>query len=93
MRPLCLHRSAVAIEQDPALEAYRPIKLVLPSPPYPGFHVLYHRWHVTGRRETSAPFWITASLDGQGVSYHTFGDRKAQPLNSDFEQALLDLLQ
>jgi hypothetical protein len=87
LRPLCLHRSAVGIEEDPALNAYRPIKLVLTSPPYPGVHVLYHRWQVKGRRETPAPFWITASLDGQGASYYTFGDRKAQQLNSYFEQA------
>lgn len=70
------------------MTAYRPIKLVLTSPPYPGVHVLYHRWQVKGRRETPAPFWIAASLDGQGASYYTFGDRKAQELESYFEQAL-----
>ncbi len=32
--------------------------LILTSPPYPGVHVLYHRWNVRGRRETPAPFWI-----------------------------------
>ena len=87
-RPLCLHRSAVGIEQDPAVAAYRPIKLVLTSPPYPGVHVLYHRWQVQGRRETPAPFWISSSLDGNGASYYTFGDRKAQQLESYFEKAL-----
>lgn len=87
-RRLCLHRSAVGIDEDPTMTAYRPIKLVLTSPPYPGVHVLYHRWQVKGRRETPAPFWIAASLDGQGASYYTFGDRKAQELESYFEQAL-----
>ncbi len=87
-QPLCLHRSAIGIENDPAVTAFRPIKLVLTSPPYPGVHVLYHRWQVQGRRETPAPFWITSCLDGQGASYYTFGDRKAQQLNSYFDQAL-----
>lgn len=50
-------------------------KLILTSPPYPGVHVLYHRWQVRGRRETPAPFWITNSLDGHGPSYYTFGHR------------------
>jgi hypothetical protein len=87
-QPLFLHRSTVGIENDPALASYRPIKLVLTSPPYPGVHVLYHRWQVQGRRETPAPFWITSCYDGQGASYYTFGDRKAQGLNIYFSQAL-----
>ena len=33
-------------------------KLIITSPPYPGVHVLYHRWQVNGRRETPAPYWI-----------------------------------
>lgn len=41
-----------------------------------------------GRKETPAPFWITASLDGNGASYYTFGDRKQQQLNSYYNQAL-----
>jgi hypothetical protein len=86
--PLCLHRSAVGVEQDRALLQHCPIKLVLTSPPYPGVHVLYHRWQVQGRRETPAPFWIAASLDGNGASYYTFGDRKEQQLNSYFDHAL-----
>lgn len=46
-----------------ALRERRP-KLVVTSPPYPGVHVLYHRWQVLGRRETAAPYWIAASNDG-----------------------------
>jgi len=85
---LYLHRSAVGIEKDPRLAAFRPIRLVLTSPPYPGVHVLYHRWQVQGRRETPAPFWITSCLDGQGASYYTFGDRNAEGLKTYFDQAL-----
>lgn len=51
-------------------------KLVVTSPPYPGVHVLYHRWQVQGRRETAAPYWIAASNDGMGSSYYTFCDRR-----------------
>jgi DNA modification methylase len=56
----------------------RPPKLVVTSPPYPGVHVLYHRWQVLGRRETAAPYWITECQDGQGSSFYTFGDRRHQ---------------
>jgi hypothetical protein len=45
--------------------AERKAKLIVTSPPYPGVHVLYHRWHVDGRRETPAPYWIAGCNDGQ----------------------------
>ncbi len=54
----------------------RPPRLVVTSPPYPGVHVLYHRWQVQGRRETPAPFWIADCRDGQGSAFYTFGDRR-----------------
>src|SRR5579859_4741648 len=50
-------------------------RLVLTSPPYPGVHVLYHRWQVLGRRETPAPFWLADLQDGHGESYYRFGSR------------------
>jgi hypothetical protein len=49
--------------------------LVVTSPPYPGVHVLYHRWQVEGGRETPAPYWISASRDGKGAAYYTMGAR------------------
>lgn len=52
-----------------------PPRLVLTSPPYPGVHVLYHRWQVRGRRETPAPFWIANCRDGAGASFYTMGHR------------------
>ncbi len=55
-----------------------PPRLVLTSPPYPGVHVLYHRWQVLGRKETPAPFWIADCQDGQGSAFYTFGDRRNQ---------------
>ncbi len=73
------HGAADAITEvrSRALAERRP-KLVVTSPPYPGVHVLYHRWQVLGRRETAAPYWIAASNDGQGASYYTFCDRHSQ---------------
>jgi hypothetical protein len=58
--------------------------LVITSPPYPGVHVLYHRWSVRGRKEAPAPFWVADCLDGQGASYYTFGDRRHQDLQRYF---------
>jgi len=74
--PICLHASAVGIHENPVwLSIPRP-RLVLTSPPYPGVHVLYHRWQVKGRRETAAPYWIANSEDGASAMYYTFGDRE-----------------
>ena len=81
----CLTRSVTGVESDPTLKASFPPRLILTSPPYPGLHILYHRWQVQGRRETPAPFWIVGSLDGNGASYYTFGDRKARKLTSYYE--------
>ena len=62
-----------------------PPKLILTSPPYPGVHVLYHRWQVKGRRETAAPYWIANKLDGDGERYYTLGNRHEKGLKSYFE--------
>ena len=59
-------------------------KLVLTSPPYPGVHVLYHRWQVGGRRETPAPYWLADLRDGHGESYYTLGGRSIAGLRSYF---------
>ena len=71
-----LLRSAMAADQDRRIPIdWLPIKLVVTSPPYPGVHVLYHRWQIQGRKETPAPFAILNSLNGHPESYYTFGDR------------------
>lgn len=84
-RMICLERSAAGIELDQRLVGLRPPRLVLTSPPYPGVHVLYHRWQVDGRKETPAPFWIANRLDGSGESYYTLGHRKNPGLKTYFE--------
>lgn len=85
IKPQCFTRSVIGAHNDNRLASDFPPALILTSPPYPGVHVLYHRWQVQGRRETPAPFWITGSPDGNGASYYTFGDRKAPGLSSYYQ--------
>jgi len=77
-------RSTAGIEHDDNVRGMRAPKLVVTSPPYPGVHVLYHRWQVDGRKETPLPFMIANRLDGSGASYYTMGDRKNPKLDSYF---------
>ncbi len=51
------------------------IQLVVTSPPYPGVHVLYHRWQVRGRWETPLPYWLSGMQDGLGAKHYTMGSR------------------
>lgn len=60
--------------------------LVVTSPPYPGIHILYHRWQVDGRKETPAPYWISSTRDGQGSAYYNLGGRSDRESNDYFEQ-------
>jgi len=83
-RTKILNRSVIGIENDTNMKKFGPPKLILTSPPYPGVHVIYHRWQVNGRRETPAPYWITNTLDGSGESYYTFGSRRENKLTSYF---------
>lgn len=72
-----LLRSAAGLELDKNVPENWPApKLILTSPPYVGVHMLYHRWQVQGRRETSAPYWIIGQHNGYGAAHFTFGDRK-----------------
>jgi hypothetical protein len=84
-RTICMHRSAVGLDHDHRVRNLDFPKLVITSPPYPGIHVLYHRWQVDGRKETPAPFWIADKLDGSGASYYTMGDRHEHSLRMYFE--------
>ncbi len=65
--------------------------LVVTSPPYPGVHVLYHRWQVDGRRETPAPYWIAGCNDGQGGAFYNFCDRKQIAVTKYFAKSLATL--
>jgi hypothetical protein len=74
-RLYCADASILHRKHD--VERFGRPKLILTSPPYLGVHVLYHRWQILGRRETSAPYWIVNKPDGHGGSFYTFADRKS----------------
>ena len=75
----------------PRFSSQKP-RLILTSPPYPGVHVLYHRWQILGRRETDAPYWITDCRDGEGASFYTFGDRHSKKLDEYFDRTTQSFL-
>ncbi|MBK9126360.1 MAG: hypothetical protein IPM13_00965 [Phycisphaerales bacterium] len=83
---------AVDLPNAPVFQtARRRAALVVTSPPYPGVHVLYHRWQVDGRRETPAPYWIAGCNDGQGASFYNFGDRREAAADKYFSTSLKTL--
>jgi hypothetical protein len=80
-----LRRTAAGVEEEARVREVRAPRLVITSPPYPGVHVLYHRWQVDGRKEAPLPFMIANKLDGAGSSYYTMGDRKYPGLQTYFD--------
>jgi len=86
-----VHRPQLVRAAASELHAAQPFKdalkvdLVVTSPPYPGIHILYHRWQVNGRRETPAPYWITDTHDGQGSAYYNLGDRRRRDAGDYFD--------
>ncbi len=61
------------------------VSLVVTSPPYPGVHVLYHRWQVRGRSETPMPYWLAGRTDGLGPKHYTLGGRSREGLGRYFD--------
>lgn len=82
-KPIIRVNDAELIDRDRIVVREGLADLVVTSPPYPGVHMLYHRWQVDGRKETDAPYWITNRRDGAGVSYYNFADRK-RPAELDY---------
>src|SRR6202043_1522699 len=73
---LLLNRNAIDLDIDRRIAPLSGrTKLVFTSPPYPGVHVLYHRWQYRGRKETPAPYWIANVSDGHGPSLYNGGSR------------------
>jgi len=66
--------------------SWLPAKLILTSPPYPGVHVVYHRWQINGRKETPAPFWLANSRDGAGEAHYCLGRRSEPELKTYFDR-------
>lgn len=86
-----LNGDAAELVDSPAFGRRKKAKLVVTSPPYPGIHVLYHRWQVDGRKETPAPYWIAGCNDGQGASYYNFADRRKNAIDVYFRESLRTL--
>jgi DNA modification methylase len=85
--PVIRKNDAERLDQDEVIRAEGLADLVVTSPPYPGIHMLYHRWQVDGRKETDAPYWIAACSDGAGTSYYNFADRRRHAEDRYFEKA------
>lgn len=76
-----INRSSEECDDDGRIpKSWLPAKLVLTSPPYPGVHVVYHRWQIMGRKETPAPFWLANQRDGAGESHYLLGPRDEDEL-------------
>ena len=69
-RTVCLHRRAEELADYIEKTRRAAPRLVITSPPYPGVHIVYHRWQIHGGRETPAPFWVANQLDGSGESFY-----------------------
>jgi hypothetical protein len=89
--PILIHGSSEYIGEHRHFNCGELADLVITSPPYPGVHVLYHRWQVDGRKETPAPYWIANCLDGQGSAYYNFGKRKQENHDDYFDASLRTL--
>lgn len=89
--PTLLNVDAALLHEQPAFGKRSPVSLIVTSPPYPGVHVLYHRWQVDGRRETPAPYWIAGCNDGQGAAFYNFGDRRDSAATRYFTASLATL--
>jgi DNA modification methylase len=85
-----LNMNAAQLDQAPVFQNKK-ASLVVTSPPYPGVHVLYHRWQVDGRRETPAPYWIAGCNDGKGAAFYNFGDRRETAADTYFNNSLMTL--
>lgn len=84
IKTLCINKSSSEIGKVAAIKKCKTPSLILTSPPYPGIHVVYHRWQIHGKKETPAPFWIANSLDGHGLTHYAMGGRKQKGLENYF---------
>jgi energy-coupling factor transporter ATP-binding protein EcfA2/DNA modification methylase len=89
--PTLIHGSATDLPRQEPFSADLRADLIVTSPPYPGIHILYHRWQVNGRRETPAPYWIASCLDGKGNAYYNFADRRRDSDDDYFAESLRTL--
>lgn len=89
--PILIHGTATDLPlYAPFINGHK-ANLVVTSPPYPGIHILYHRWQVDGRKETPAPYWIANCYDGKSSAFYNFADRKADAIDDYFDESLRTL--
>lgn len=80
------HGSAAGSVVDRILSsAFPKPTLVLTSPPYPQVHVLYNKWQILGRRETSVHYSLAALKDGYSPSFYTMGARSRRGQEEYFQ--------
>lgn len=83
--PTICEGSAADINRASLFQTGVKADLIVMSPPYPGTHILYHRWQVDGRKESPAPYWISGTMDGRGSSHYNMGSRKNHDANDYFQ--------
>ena len=89
--PVLINDSAARIAEHHPFADGAKASLVVTSPPYPGIHMLYHRWQVDGRRETAAPYWLAECNDGHGASFYNFAYRSENAADKYFAESLRTL--
>lgn len=89
--PVLIHGTASNLPTSSPFSDGVKANLVVTSPPYPGIHILYHRWQVDGRKETPAPYWIANCCDGKGASFYNFADRYEEDEGDYFAESLRTL--
>jgi DNA modification methylase len=88
--PILIEDSAENLIRHAPFRTGAKADLVVTSPPYPGIHVLYHRWQVDGRKESPAPYWIAGCQDGRGDAFYNFADHRSED-DTYFERSLKTL--
>ena len=89
--PVFINDSAARIGEHQPFAGGTKASLVITSPPYPGIHMLYHRWQVDGRRETAAPYWLAECNDGHGATFYNFAYRSENAADRYFAESLKTL--
>jgi len=89
--PVLINDSSARIGQHEPFVSGGKASLAVTSPPYPGIHMLYHRWQVDGRRESAAPYWLAECDDGHGASFYNFAYRSENAADKYFAESLKTL--
>lgn len=89
--PILIEDTAARIGEHQPFASGTKAVLAVSSPPYPGIHMLYHRWQVDGRRETAAPYWLAECNDGHGATFYNFAYRSENAADKYFAESLKTL--